>query len=161
MKALPCLVVGQLDYFAVPIPSEQLCTDRCSQWGAGSPAMKGYRTQDTPWSSGGCYAKSRYAKSRRVPATNQAILVQNGPKRRGRGRQKGNANEFWHAEEATSWARQSKTKNEKQALIELARAWTQAALRSESIEVVKTARRSTGPRKARAGDTRPSRWAAP
>jgi hypothetical protein len=64
-------------------------------------------------------------------------LVQNGPNRRGRGRQKGNANEFWqYAEEATSWARRSKTKKEKQALIELARAWTQAALRSESIVVV-------------------------
>ena len=31
------------------------------------------------------------------------------------------------------WARQSKTENEKQALLDLARTWTQAALRSEGL----------------------------
>lgn len=38
-----------------------------------------------------------------------------------------------YAEEAMCWARQSKTENEKQALIELARTWTQAAVQSEHI----------------------------
>jgi hypothetical protein len=38
-----------------------------------------------------------------------------------------------HAEEAIRWARQSKTEYEKQALIELARTWTQAAVQSEHI----------------------------
>ena len=36
-----------------------------------------------------------------------------------------------YAEEAMRWVRQSKTKNEKQVLIELARTWTQAAAESE------------------------------
>jgi hypothetical protein len=40
---------------------------------------------------------------------------------------------FWqYAEEAMRWALQSKTETEKQALIELAHTWTQAALWSES-----------------------------
>jgi hypothetical protein len=37
-----------------------------------------------------------------------------------------------YAEEAMRWARQSKTEYEKQALIELARTWTQAAQRSDA-----------------------------
>jgi hypothetical protein len=36
-----------------------------------------------------------------------------------------------YAEEAKRWVRQSKTENEKQVLIELARTWTQAATESE------------------------------
>jgi len=45
-----------------------------------------------------------------------------------------NADQFrQYAEEAMCWARQSKTENEKQALIELARTWTQAAVRGEHI----------------------------
>jgi len=36
-----------------------------------------------------------------------------------------------YAEEAKRWVRQSKTENEKQVLIELARTWTQAAAESE------------------------------
>ena len=44
-----------------------------------------------------------------------------------------NAGQFWqYAEEAMLSARQSKTDNEKQSQLDLARAWTQAALRSES-----------------------------
>ena len=38
-----------------------------------------------------------------------------------------------YAEEAMRWARQSKTEKERQALIELACTWTQAALQSEHI----------------------------
>jgi hypothetical protein len=38
-----------------------------------------------------------------------------------------------YAEEAMRWARQSKTENEKEALIELAQTWTQAAQRSEAL----------------------------
>jgi hypothetical protein len=38
-----------------------------------------------------------------------------------------------YAEEALQWARQSKTENEKQAVIELARTWTKAAVQSERI----------------------------
>ena len=41
-----------------------------------------------------------------------------------------------YAEEAMRGARQSKTEKERQALIELARRWTQAALQSESAGVV-------------------------
>ena len=41
-----------------------------------------------------------------------------------------------YAEEAIRWAHQSKTEKEKQALIELARTWTQAALQSKSTMVV-------------------------
>jgi hypothetical protein len=41
-----------------------------------------------------------------------------------------------YAEEALRAAHQSKTDNNKQALIELARKWTQAAVQSESIFVV-------------------------
>jgi hypothetical protein len=40
------------------------------------------------------------------------------------------------AEEAMNWSRRSNTEKEKQALIELARRWTQAALQSESAGVV-------------------------
>ena len=40
------------------------------------------------------------------------------------------------AEEAMNWSRRSTTEKEKQALIELARRWTQAALQSESAGVV-------------------------
>lgn len=48
-----------------------------------------------------------------------------------------NAGQFWqYAEEAMLSARQSKTDNEKQSQLDLARAWTQAALRSESAGVV-------------------------
>jgi hypothetical protein len=36
-----------------------------------------------------------------------------------------------YAEGAMQWARRSKTENEKQALVELARTWTQAAQRSD------------------------------
>ena len=36
-----------------------------------------------------------------------------------------------YAEEAMQWARRSKTENEKQALVELVRTWTQAAQRSD------------------------------
>ena len=44
-----------------------------------------------------------------------------------------NASEFWrYAEEAMLSARQCKTDNEKQAQLDLAHTWTQAALRSES-----------------------------
>jgi phage-related minor tail protein len=38
-----------------------------------------------------------------------------------------------YAEEAMRWAYQSKSQNEKEALIELARTWTQAAVQSEHI----------------------------
>jgi hypothetical protein len=38
-----------------------------------------------------------------------------------------------YAEEAIHWARQSKTENEKQALLDLARTWTQAAQRSDGL----------------------------
>ena len=38
-----------------------------------------------------------------------------------------------YAEEAMRWARQSKTEKERQALIELACTWTQAAVQSEHI----------------------------
>ena len=38
-----------------------------------------------------------------------------------------------YAEEAMRWARQSKTEKERQALIELACTWTQAAAQSEHI----------------------------
>jgi hypothetical protein len=49
-----------------------------------------------------------------------------------------NASEFWrYAEEAMLTARQSKTDNEKHAQLDLARTWTEAALRSESTGVVK------------------------
>jgi hypothetical protein len=40
------------------------------------------------------------------------------------------------AEEAMNWSRRSNTEKEKQALIELARRWTQAALQGESAGVV-------------------------
>ena len=38
-----------------------------------------------------------------------------------------------YAEEALRWARQSKTEKEKQAYIDLALTWTQAAVQSEHI----------------------------
>jgi hypothetical protein len=38
-----------------------------------------------------------------------------------------------YAEEAMRWARKSKTDQEKQALMDLARTWTQAAVHSERI----------------------------
>jgi hypothetical protein len=38
-----------------------------------------------------------------------------------------------YAEEAVRWARKSKTEQEKQALMDLARTWTQAAVQSEYI----------------------------
>ena len=38
-----------------------------------------------------------------------------------------------YAEEAMRWARQSKTENERRALIDLALTWTQAAVQSEHI----------------------------
>jgi hypothetical protein len=41
-----------------------------------------------------------------------------------------------YAEEAMRWACQSKNEKEKQALIELARTWTQAACQSESAVVI-------------------------
>jgi hypothetical protein len=41
-----------------------------------------------------------------------------------------------YAEEAMRWAYQSKTEKNKQALIELARTWTQAAVQSDSTVVV-------------------------
>jgi hypothetical protein len=40
------------------------------------------------------------------------------------------------AEEAMNWSRRSNTEKEKQALIELAHRWTQAALQSESAAAV-------------------------
>jgi hypothetical protein len=39
-----------------------------------------------------------------------------------------------YAEEATRWARQSKTEAEKEALLDLARTWAQAASHRESTE---------------------------
>ena len=39
-----------------------------------------------------------------------------------------------YAEEATRWARQSKNEAEKEALLNLARTWAQAASHRESIE---------------------------
>jgi hypothetical protein len=45
--------------------------------------------------------------------------------------------QFWqYAEEAMLSARHSKTDNEKQAQLDLARSWTEAALRSESAVIV-------------------------
>jgi hypothetical protein len=41
-----------------------------------------------------------------------------------------------YAEEATRWARRAKTEKEKQAYIDLARTWTQAAVQSEYIFAV-------------------------
>ena len=41
-----------------------------------------------------------------------------------------------YAEEAMRWAYQSRTEKNKQALIELARTWTQAAVQSDSTVVV-------------------------
>jgi hypothetical protein len=41
-----------------------------------------------------------------------------------------------YAEEAMRWAYQSKTEKNKQALIDLARTWTQAAVQSERTSVV-------------------------
>jgi hypothetical protein len=38
-----------------------------------------------------------------------------------------------YAEEAMRWAYQSKTEEDKQALIDLSRTWTQAAVQSEHI----------------------------
>jgi ribosomal protein L17 len=38
-----------------------------------------------------------------------------------------------YAEEAVRWARKSETEQEKQALMDLARTWTQAAVHSERI----------------------------
>jgi hypothetical protein len=47
------------------------------------------------------------------------------------------ADEFrQYAEEAMRWARQSKTEKANQALMDLARTWTQAAVQSERIVVV-------------------------
>jgi hypothetical protein len=40
-----------------------------------------------------------------------------------------------YAEEAMRWAYQSKTEKDKQALVDLARTWTQAAMQSERILV--------------------------
>jgi hypothetical protein len=40
-----------------------------------------------------------------------------------------------YAEEALRWAYQSKTEKDKQALVDLARTWTQAAMQSERILV--------------------------
>jgi hypothetical protein len=40
-----------------------------------------------------------------------------------------------YAEEAMRWAYQSKTEKDKQALVNLARTWTQAAMQSERILV--------------------------
>ena len=50
-----------------------------------------------------------------------------------------------YAEEAVRWARKSRTEQEKQALMDLARTWTQAAAHSERIFVV-----NGGPPEARA-----------
>jgi hypothetical protein len=41
-----------------------------------------------------------------------------------------------YAEEAVRWACKSKTEQEKQAFMDLARTWTQAAVRSDRIVVV-------------------------
>jgi hypothetical protein len=41
-----------------------------------------------------------------------------------------------YAEEAVRWACKSKTEQEKQAFMDLARTWAQAAVRSERIVVV-------------------------
>jgi hypothetical protein len=41
-----------------------------------------------------------------------------------------------YAEEAMRWARKSQTEQEKQALMDLARTWTQAAVHRERILVV-------------------------
>jgi hypothetical protein len=46
-------------------------------------------------------------------------------------------NEFrQYAEEAFGWAREAKSENEKETLIDLAHTWMQAALESEHILVV-------------------------
>jgi hypothetical protein len=50
-----------------------------------------------------------------------------------------------YAEEAVRWARKAKTEQEKQALMDIARTWTQAAAHSERICVV-----NSGPSEARA-----------
>ena len=56
-----------------------------------------------------------------------------------------NAKQFrQYAEEAVRWAYQSKTQKEKEALIELARTWTQAAVQTEHIIGV-----NSSPREAR------------
>ena len=45
-----------------------------------------------------------------------------------------NTDQFWiYAEEALLSARQAKTVEDKHALLDLARSWTQAALQSESV----------------------------
>jgi hypothetical protein len=56
------------------------------------------------------------------------------------------AEEFWqYAEESMLSASQSKTDDEKQALLDLARTWSRAALQSESAVVVNCSpRQSTG-----------------
>jgi hypothetical protein len=41
-----------------------------------------------------------------------------------------------YAEEAVRWARKSKTEHEKQAFMDLARTWTEAAVQSDRIVVV-------------------------
>jgi hypothetical protein len=64
-------------------------------------------------------------KSRRVPAIDRTVLVRNGSEEKsGRGRPQAKADEFrQNAEEALSWAHQSKTEKEKEALIDFARMW--------------------------------------
>jgi hypothetical protein len=48
-----------------------------------------------------------------------------------------NTDQFWlYAEEAMIDARHANSETEKRALLDLARTWTQAALRSEGIAVV-------------------------
>jgi hypothetical protein len=74
-------------------------------------------------------------KSRRVPAIDRAVLVRNGSEEKsGRGRPQAKGDEFrQYAKEALCWAHQSKNEKEKEALIDLARTWTQATLASESV----------------------------
>jgi hypothetical protein len=45
-----------------------------------------------------------------------------------------------YAEEAMRWARKSKTEEEKQALMDIARTWTQAAVHSERFVDVNSSR---------------------
>ena len=53
-----------------------------------------------------------------------------------------------YAEEAMRWARQSKTEKERQALIELACTWTQAAVQTSTLLASTAVHERLGARKA-------------
>jgi hypothetical protein len=60
-----------------------------------------------------------------------------------------NAKQFrQYAEEAMRWAYQSKTQKEKEALIELARTWTQAAVQTSTLLASTAVHERLGARKA-------------